>query len=59
MKTEDSKSTFKSDSVWNYANKLKVGVIFNTESDKDLINITLRNTSTLPVVNQGSDNGNS
>ena len=59
LSTEDDKSTFRSDSIWNYADKLKVGVIFNSESDQDLINITLRNTSSLPVVNQGSDNGDS
>ena len=59
MSTEDDKSTFSSKSLWNFADKLKVGVIFNTESDKDLINITLRNTSSLPDVNEGSDNGDS
>ena len=35
-----------------YADSLKVGAIFKTESDKDLINITVRNTSTTPDINE-------
>lgn len=45
METEDDKLVLTSKSYWNYADSLRIGVVFNTESNQDLINITLRNTS--------------
>ena len=52
MGTEDEKLVLTSESYWNYADSLRIGVIFSTESNQDLINITLRNTSKpLPPAN--------